>query len=95
MLQALQSHPFRWLLGSSSLAGLGWAMAVLERAHGRAERHWTLAAQAADATYLLAMFGREDYLPDAVEAYRKAVSGRESDAYAKPFVARLNRLEGR
>jgi len=78
--------------GIESVTG---AMTVLERAHTRAERHWTIAAQAAEATYFLAMFGREDYVPEAIEAYRKAVSGRESEAFAKPFVARLNRIEGK
>lgn len=71
------------------------AMAVLERSHGRAERDWTIVAQAADATYLLSMFGRPDYLPDAIEAYRKAVSSRESEPFAKPFVARLARIEAK
>lgn len=71
------------------------AMAVLERAHSRAERNWTLVAQGAEATYLLAMFGRADYVPDAIEAYRKAVSGRESEPLAKPFMSRRIRMESK
>ena len=69
------------------------AMEILQRAHRKTERHWTVVAHAAGTTYLLALFGHEDYADDAVEAYRDAVSGREDEEYARTFVARLNRLE--
>ena len=64
------------------------------QAFGR-EKNRPRAAQAADATYLLAMFGRADYVAEAIEGYRKAVSGREADPVARPFVNRLARLEAR
>lgn len=71
------------------------AISALESAHRGSERHWTLTAQAAGATYLLSLFGHEGYVADAIETYRDAVKGRENEAYAGTFVARLNRLEER
>ncbi len=71
------------------------AMGVLERAHRNAERHWTLAAQGAGLTYMMVLFGYQDYLADAVEAYRNAVKGRENDAFAANIVSRLRVLESR
>lgn len=70
-------------------------MEVLERVHNKTERHWTVTAQAAGATYLLALFGHEDYVEEAIEAYGHAVEGREDDAFAQPFVSSLSRLEER
>lgn len=71
------------------------AMDVLKRAHAKTDRHWTITAQAAGTTYLLALFGHEDYLNDTIEGYRNAVKGREDERFAATFVARLNRLEKR
>ncbi|MDO8630175.1 MAG: hypothetical protein Q7R41_06750 [Phycisphaerales bacterium] len=71
------------------------AMAVLEKAHLKAEKHWTLTAQGAGITYLMVLFGQKDYLADAVEAYRSAVKGRENESYAAKIVSRLQRLESR
>lgn len=71
------------------------AMAVLETAHRKADGHWTITAQAAGTTYMLALFGHEDYTADAIEAYRSAVRGREDRSFAEPFVKRLARLENR
>ena len=71
------------------------AMDVLKRVHDKTERHWTVTAQAAGATYLLVLFGHEDYVSEAIEAYRNAVQGREDAAFAQPFVSRLSRLEER
>ena len=70
-------------------------MEVLEDVHDKTERHWTVTAQAAGATYLMALFGHEDYLAEAIETYRNAVEGRENEAYAQPFVSSLSRLEAR
>lgn len=70
------------------------AMNLLQKAHNKSERHWTLTAQAAAANDLLFMFGYDDYAKDAMEAYRAAVKGRESEPFAAPFVARASRLEG-
>ena len=58
-------------------------------------KHWTLTAQAAGTTYLLALFGHEDYVTDVIETYRNAVTGRENDGFAATFVARLAKLENR
>jgi flagellar biosynthesis chaperone FliJ len=69
------------------------AVTLLERAHNDTNRHWTVAAQAAGTTYLMALFGHEDYVADAIEGYRNAVKGREDEKSAEAFVARLNRLE--
>lgn len=71
------------------------AMGTLDTAHGDSGRHWTLAAQAAGTTYLLALFGHQDYVADTIAAYRNAVQGRENDELARVFVSRLNRLEQR
>jgi len=71
------------------------AMEVLQRAHGKTDRHWTLAAQAAGTTYLLALFGQTDYVADAVEGYRNALKGRETEKYTEKLAARLKRLEAR
>ena len=69
------------------------AMAVLQRSHGRTERHWTVTAQAAGATYLLALFGHEEYVAEAVQAYHAAVQGRENEKFTQVFIARISRLE--
>lgn len=71
------------------------AMAILQGAHRNADQHWTISAQAAATTYLLALFGHDKYVSEAIEAYRSAVKGREGDAPAEPFMARLARLENR
>ncbi|MGD2108509.1 MAG: hypothetical protein PVI86_03865 [Phycisphaerae bacterium] len=71
------------------------AMNALESAHGEAGRHWTITAQAAGTAYLMALFGHDDYVADAVEGYRKALQGREDADVAKVFAARLSRLEQR
>ncbi len=71
------------------------AMEVLEKAHRRAEKHWTLTAQAAGTTYLMSLFGYPDYVADAVDGYRKALQGRETDKATEKLTARLKRLENR
>jgi hypothetical protein len=71
------------------------AMEVLEKAHRRAERHWTLTAQAAGTTYLLSLFGNTDYTADAIATYRDALKGRETDKTTEKLAARLRRLEQR
>lgn len=69
------------------------AVNLLERVHGDTNRHWTVAAQAAGTTYLMALFGHEDYVADAIDGYRNAIKGRENERPAEAFVARLSRLE--
>lgn len=71
------------------------ALAILERAHRDAERHWSIVAQGASTTYLLALFGNESYVDDAIEGYRNAVKGREDQPYVQRIVSRLRTLEGR
>lgn len=71
------------------------AMDVLQKAHGKTGKHWTLAAQAAGTTYLLALFGQTDYVADAVEGYRNALKNRETEKYTEKLAARLKRLESR
>ncbi|MFQ5495429.1 MAG: hypothetical protein ACE5EX_08615, partial [Phycisphaerae bacterium] len=71
------------------------ARKLLDKVHGKARDHWTLAAQAAGTTYLITLFGYDNYLADTIEAYRRAVAGRETKPAAATFVARLNRLESR
>jgi hypothetical protein len=69
------------------------AMNLLQKAHGKADRHWTLTAQAAAANDLMAMFGFDEYTKDALDAYRAAIKGREGELFAAPFVRRTTRLE--
>lgn len=71
------------------------AMEVLQKAHGKTEKHWTIVAQAAGTTYLLALFGQTDYVADAVEGYRNALKNRETEKYTERLAARLKRLESR
>ena len=71
------------------------AMSVLERAHKSAERHWTFMAQAAGTTYLMVLFGQNDYLPDTIESYREALQGREDKPFTATLANRLQRLENR
>lgn len=71
------------------------AVEVLEKAHRRTEKHWTLAAQAAGTTYLLALFGQTDYVADAIEGYRNALKNRDTEKYTEKLTARLKRLESR
>ena len=68
---------------------------TLKKAHRNTERHWTLVAQQADANYLLALFGDDSYVEDAIEAYRNAIKGREDKAYVHRIADRLHRLENR
>ncbi len=71
------------------------AMDATKRAFEAADHHWTIVAQSAGTTYLLALFGHEDYVDDTIEAYRNALKGREDKQYAQVFVTRLSRLEQR
>lgn len=71
------------------------AMAALEKAHRSADKHWTLAAQAAGVNYLMVLLGHDEYLADTIEAYRNAVKGRESEPAVEQFVSRLRSLEAR
>jgi len=71
------------------------AHSILERAYRDAERHWTFVAQEAGATYLLALFGDESYVADAVAAYREALKGREGKPFTQRIAARLRHLEAR
>ena len=79
----------------SAIKEVELAMTALEKAHKGTERHWTLSAQGAGVTYLMVLLGHDDYLPDAVEGYRNAIKGRESDPSAEQFVSRLRGLEAR
>jgi hypothetical protein len=71
------------------------AMEVLEKAHRRADKHWTITAQAAGTVYLLALFGQTDYAKDAIDAYRTALKNPDVEKRAETLVARLKRLESR
>ncbi len=71
------------------------AMDVLTKAHPKTEKHWTVVAQAAGTTYLLALFGQNDYLSDAIEGYRNALKGREAEKFTEVLETRLKRLESR
>lgn len=71
------------------------ASTSLKKAHKDTERHWTLVAQQADAAYLLALFGDESYVDDAIEGYRNAIKGRENQTFVKRIADRLTRLENR
>ena len=77
------------------IAEITQAMTVLQSAHGKTGRHWTFTAQAAGTTYLLALFGHDDYVNDTIETYREAVKGRETETFAATFVSRLSKLEKR
>ncbi len=69
--------------------------AILERAHRDADRHWTMVAQAAGATYILALLGDESYAADAIDGYREALKGRETEPYVQRLASRLRLLESR
>lgn len=71
------------------------AMAQLKQAHRDSAKHWTFIAQQGAVNHLMAMFGHAEYLADAITSYRNAVTGREDETPAQPFVTQLNRLEGR
>ncbi len=71
------------------------AMEILEKAYRKTEKHWTLTAQAAGTTYLLALFGQKEYVAEAVEGYRNALKGRETEKYTEKLATRLKRLESR
>lgn len=71
------------------------ARTVLDRNHRDAGDHWTLAAQAAGTTYLMTLFGQDDYLADTISLYRNALQGRESKPFAATFADRLAKLEAR
>ena len=55
----------------------------------------TFVAQDAGAKYLLALFGDEAYVADAIETYREALKGREDEPYVRRLAARLKQLEAR
>ena len=79
-------------------AGVGeieQVMTQLRQAHRDSKKHWTFVAQQGAVNHLMAMFGHAEYLADAISSYRNAVTGREDQTPAKPFVTQLNRLEGR
>jgi len=71
------------------------AMEVLEKAYRKADKHWTIAAQAAGTTYLLVLFGQTDYVADTIEGYHNALKGRETEKYTEKLAARVKRLESR
>lgn len=79
----------------ASIKEIESAMAILEKAHKAADRHWTFTAQGAGITYLMVLLGRDDYLADTIEAYRAAIKGRESEAVSQRFADRLKLLEAR
>lgn len=79
----------------AGVAEIEKAMVVLKKAHGLADRHWTIVAQSAGAMQLMALFGHEGYLGDAIEAYRSALKGRETKPGSEVFAAHLSRLENR
>lgn len=71
------------------------AMAALERAHNKTERHWTLTAKGAGITYLMVLLGHDGYLTDTVESYRNAIKGRETEPAVRRLVRSLQVLEAR
>jgi len=68
---------------------------ILQKAHREADRQWTFVAEDAGAKYLLALFGDDTYLADAIEAYREALKGRMDEPYVQRLAARLRQLETR
>lgn len=71
------------------------ALALLQTAHGQAERHWTIVAQTAGTAYVLALLGDPSYRKDAADAYEAALKGREDEPYAAALVARWRQLASR
>ncbi|UCF32829.1 MAG: hypothetical protein JSV78_10895 [Phycisphaerales bacterium] len=71
------------------------AMNELADAHQKGGRHWTFTAQAAGTTYLMVLFGHEQYAQDVVAGYRQALEGREEEPYTAKLAARLSQLQGR
>ncbi len=71
------------------------AMDQLQRAYRDGQKHWTFVAQQAGADELMALFGLPGYDQDALQAYRSAIKGRETEAFTKPFVERVKQLENK
>lgn len=69
------------------------AIAMLETAHREAGRHWTFVAQSGNLADLLVLFGESASAKDALEAYRSAVKGRETQPFVRQLAARIARLE--
>ena len=78
-----------------AVAAVEAANTILEKAHRAADRHWTMVAQAAGATYILALLGDESFVADTIDSYREALKGRETDPYAQRLATRLRQLESR
>jgi len=77
----------------AAVAAIESAVTDIKQAHRNAGKHWTFVAQLAGANDLLALLGHQDYLADALEAYRNAINGRESETYAQKYVKRIGELE--
>jgi hypothetical protein len=69
------------------------AMTSLQKAHRDVGNHWSITAQGAGTTYVLALFGETDYARDALEGYRSALKGREDDPHLEKFAQRIKELE--
>ena len=65
----------------------------LERAHGKAGRHWTFVAQLAAINDLMALAGFDAYRADALETYRAAINSREEEGYSQRFARRIAELQ--
>ena len=71
------------------------AVATLEKSHKTLASHWTLTAEAAAAMDLLSSFGLKEFRADALEAYRKAVKGRETEPFVDKLAQRIRELEAK
>lgn len=69
------------------------AAGILETAHREAGRHWTFVAQSGNLADLLALYGEAASAKDALEMYRSAIKGRETQPFARQFSSRISRLE--
>lgn len=71
------------------------AVDAYESAANDLKRHWTVAASAAAADYVYALFGHPDMVDIALANYRAVIEGREDDPLVRPFRERFDQLKNR
>jgi hypothetical protein len=71
------------------------AIDAYEGAAAGLKKHWTVAASAAAADYLLALFDHPEMVNVALANYKAVVEGREDNALVRPFRDRFEQLRTR
>lgn len=80
---------------SAALEAVRDAIGEFERSSRDLNGNWTVAAQAADAHYLMGLLESPTHVRSAIENYQAAVNTRESEPYVRPLVERLAVLRSR